>query len=64
MANTRVFNVDQDFARTWLRNWDLLVLDGSTDFLDDLSPLLVWNVWGHCGVIWKRLRIFRLYEWY
>ena len=27
---------------------NLLVIDGSSGLLDDLSPLLLWNVWCHC----------------
>ena len=26
---------------------NLLVFDGSSGLLDDLSPLLLWNVWCH-----------------
>jgi len=49
VADTRVFDVNKDFAWSWFCDWDLLVFDWSTDFLDDLSPLLCWNVRGHYG---------------
>lgn len=40
MADTGVFNVDEDFFRAWLGHGDLLVLKGAADLVDDLSPLL------------------------
>jgi hypothetical protein len=45
VADTRVFNVDEDFLRARLCNWDLLVLKRATDLVDDLSPLLGWDLW-------------------
>jgi hypothetical protein len=42
VADTRVFDVDEDLIRARLLDWDLLVLDGATSLLDDLRPLLRW----------------------
>ena len=43
MADSGVLDVDQDFIGAWLLYGDLLVLDGSTSLLDDLSPLFGWK---------------------
>lgn len=44
MADTRVLDIDEDFIMTWLLYWDLLILHWSTCLLDNLRPLLVWNL--------------------
>jgi hypothetical protein len=50
VANARVFDVDKDVCWAWFRDIDLLVLDRASDFVDDLSPLLSWDLWAGHGV--------------
>ena len=45
MADTGVFDNDKHLAWAWLCHWDLLVLDWAAHLLDDLSPLLLGNLW-------------------
>ena len=50
MAYSGVFDVDKDLAGAGLRDGNFLVLDGSSDLLDDLRPLLLWDLSRH--VVW------------
>ena len=43
VADTRVLDVDENLIRTWLLNWNLLVLDWSAGLLNHLRPLLGRN---------------------
>jgi len=55
VANARVFDVDKDVCWAWLGNIDLLVLERASDFVDDLSPLLGWDLWARHGVYGVKL---------
>jgi hypothetical protein len=48
VTDTRVFDVDENLVWSWLLDGDLLVIDGSSSLLDDLCPLHIWDVGGHC----------------
>ena len=39
MANTGVFDVDENFIRAWFRDRNLLVIDRSASFLNDLVSI-------------------------
>lgn len=54
VAHTREFDVHEHFIWTWLLNWNLLELDWSAGLLDDLRPLLLWDVLSHCEVFSMR----------
>ncbi len=47
MADARIFDIHKDLIWAGCRNIDFLVLDRSTDLLDYLSPLFLWDVWSH-----------------
>ena len=47
VADTGVFDIDEDLIWAWLLDRDLLVLDWTAGLLDDLGPLLLGNGWGH-----------------
>ena len=49
VADTRELDVDENFIRARLRNRDLLVLDWSAGLLNDLGPLLLWDLRGRHG---------------
>lgn len=44
MADASELDVDQDFIWPRLPYRNLFVLDGATGLLDDLGPLLLWDV--------------------
>jgi hypothetical protein len=45
VAHTGVLDVDKNLIWAWLLNWNLLVLDWSAGLLNDLRPLLGWDLW-------------------
>lgn len=49
VADARKLDVDEDFIGAGLCHGDLPVLEGSTCLLNDLSPLLLGNLGGHCA---------------
>lgn len=46
MADAGKLDVDEHLIRAGLLDWNLLVLDGAAGLLDDLRPLLGWDLGG------------------
>ena len=51
MADARVFDVDEHFVGAWFWDWDLFVFDWTAGLLDDLGPLLLWDLRCHVGSV-------------
>ena len=51
VADAGVLDVHEDLIWTWFLYWNLLVNDWTASLLDDLRPLSVWNLSGHCCMI-------------
>lgn len=45
VANTGELDINENLIRTWLLNRNLLVNDWLASLLDDLCPLLSWDLW-------------------
>lgn len=59
MADTRVLDVDENLIWARLLYGDLLVVDRTTGLLDDLRPLLLWDLWHFCCVEVRELCVSR-----